>query len=646
MQVKTLAAVLAALVLPEAARAQESLRTLPETVVTATRIPTPLERIPAGVTVIDRETIERRGYETLADALAAVPGLRLRSSGGLGAETLAFIRGAETRHTLVLLDGVPINDPSSVGGLFDFGKDTLGDVERIEIVRGPMSTLYGSAAIGGVVNIISRRAGARPLVGSAQLGAGSPRELAGRVFAVGRHGMVDGSVSVESLSRLGSNAIADRLRLNTGERDGFRGQTAAVRLGVQPAAWLRLEGFGRQRYATYRLDDSASISSEYRLYDDRNFNGRDRFGIFGGGVTLKPFGERLETRLSVARTRYVRSLRNRPDEIAPTVADDRYEGRRDRVSLDTTLRLPDLGPVTFAAATFGAERRWDGLGTDTSFSKLDATDRSDGVYAGLQGRLLGRLDLTAQVRREEGEEFGTANTWRLGGVLQLPEIAVRIMAAYGTSFRAPDLYDRFGIGGNPLLRPERGRSVEVGVETDLPLFGRDDGVTLGATWFSSRITDLIQFTGTFPTGRNENVDRARIEGAEAVLTLRPAAWVTLLASYTHTDARDGRDDTRLLRRPEHAASAAAELSFDRFSFSPEIVFVGRFRDLLTADGGQSAGVGLSPSGVLVNLSASFRLTEMLRLFAVARNLGDSDFEPTNGYQTPGRSVLAGLAARW
>ena len=131
-----------------------------------------------------------------------------------------------------------------------------------------------------------------------------------------------------------------------------------------------------------------------------------------------------------------------------------------------------------------------------------------------------------------------------------------------------------------------------------------------------------------------------------MLTLRPAAWVTLLASYTHTDARDGRDDTRLLRRPEHAASAAAELSFDRFSFSPEIVFVGRFRDLLTADGGQSAGVGLSPSGVLVNLSASFRLTEMLRLFAVARNLGDSDFEPTNGYQTPGRSVLAGLAARW
>jgi vitamin B12 transporter len=414
---------------------------------------------------------------------------------------------------------VPINDPSNPGGLFDFGKDTLGDVERIEIVRGPMSTLYGSAAVGGVINIITRRAGARPLVGSALLGAGSPREAAGRVFAAGRHGMVDGSVSVESLSRLGSNAIADRLHLNTGERDGFRGQTGAVRLGVQPAPWLRLDAFGRQRSATYGLDDSAFLAGDFRLFDDRNYRGQDRFGIFGGGVTLKPFGERLETRLSVARTRYVRSFRNRPDEIAPTVTDDRYEGGRDTVSLDTTLRLPDLGPVGLAAVTFGAERRWEGLGTDRSFSRLDVTDRSDGLYAGLQGRLLGRFDLTAQVRREDGEEFGTANTWRVGGVLQLPEIAGRIKAAYGTSFRAPDLYDRFGSGGNPLLRPERGRSVEVGVETDLPLFGRNDGVTLGATWFSSRITDLIQYTGTFPPGSERECrsrqDRGRRGGAHA-----------------------------------------------------------------------------------------------------------------------------------
>lgn len=628
------------------AAAEQPLRALAETVVTATRIPTPLERIAAGVTVIDRETIERRGYVTLGDALAAVPGLRLRSSGGPGAEALAFIRGAESRHTLVLLDGVPVNDPSNPGGLFDFGKDSIGDVERIEIVRGPMSTLYGSGAVGGVINIITRRAGEGRLTGSAQAGVGYPREAAGRIFAAGRQGMVDGSVSLESLSRHGSNAIADRIRVNTGERDGFRGQTGAARLGVQPAPWVRLDVFGRQRYATYGLDSSAFIAGAFRLYDDRNYTGRDRFGIFGGGVTLTPFGETLETRLSTTRNRYVRSFRNRPDEFAAGIVNDRYEGRRDTLSLDNTLRLPDLGPVSLAALTFGAERRWEGLGTDTSFSRLDVTDRSDGLYAGLQGRLLGRFDLTAQVRREDGEEFGAANTWRVGGVLQLPEISSRIKAAYGTSFRAPDLYDRFGFGGNTALRPERGRSGEIGAETDLKLFGRDDGVTFGATWFSSRITDLIQYTGTFPTGRNENVGRAEIEGAEAVLTLRPAPWVTLIGTYTYTDARNATNDTRLLRRPEHAASASAEVSLGRFTLSPELVFVGRFRDSLTADGGQSAGQGLSPSGVLANLAASYRVTDTLRLIALARNIGDSDFEPTNGFQTPGRSVFAGIAARW
>lgn len=640
----SLAAIVAALSPPAAA--EEPLRALPETVVTATRIPTALDRIAAGVTVIDRETIERRGYTTLAEALSAVPGVRLRSSGGPGAETLAFIRGAESRHTLVLLDGVPINDPSNPGGLFDFGKDSLGDVERIEVVRGPMSTLYGSGAVGGVINIITRRAGERRVVGSAQVGAGYPREAAGRVFAAGRAGMVDGAISAESLSRHGSNAIADRIALNTGERDGFRGQTGAARLGVQPAPWIRLDVHGRQRYATYGLDSSAFIAGAFRLYDDRNYAGRDRFGTYGGAVTLTPFGEALETRLSTVRSRYVRSFRDRADEFAASVVDDRYEGRRDTVAFDNTLRLPDLGPVTFAAVTFGAERRWEGLGTDTSFSRLDVTDRSDGFYAGLQGRLLRRLDLTGQMRREDGEEFGAADTWRVGAVLQLPELSGRIKAAYGTSFRAPDLYDRFGFGGNAALRPERGRSGEIGAEIDAKLFGRDDGATFAATWFSSRITDLIQYAGTFPTGRNENVGRAEIEGVEAVMTLRVAAWATLIGTYTYTDARNAQDDTRLLRRPEHAASASAQFSLGRFTVNPEVVFVGRYRDVLTADGGQSAGRGLSPSGVLANLSASYQVTDTLRLIALARNIGDSDFEPTNGFQTPGRSVFAGIAARW
>src|SRR4051812_9686894 len=131
---------------------------IPDTIVTGTRIPTPAERVPAAITTITRQDIEERGYQSLAEALVSVPGLRLVPSGGLGAQTSAFIRGNSGRSVLVLLDGVPLNDPAEANGAFNFGNDLLFDVERIEVLRGPTSALYGSAAIGGVINLVTRRA--------------------------------------------------------------------------------------------------------------------------------------------------------------------------------------------------------------------------------------------------------------------------------------------------------------------------------------------------------------------------------------------------------------------------------------------------------------------------------------------------------
>jgi len=624
------------------------LRVLPETVVTATRVATPIERIPAAVTVIDRETIERRGYSTLAQALAGVPGLRLRSSGGPGAETLAFIRGAETRHTLVLLNSVPVNDPSLPGGLFDFGKDTLADVERIEVVRGPMSTLYGSGAVGGVINIITRRGAERPFSVQGEIAGGAPRQARGYGFAGGRIGPLDYALGLESQSLRGSNAIADRLRFNLGERDGYRSQTGYGRLGVQAGEWLRVDGLIRQRYARYGLDDMAFFAGAFRLYDDPNSDGRDRFAFYQLGATVTPFGDRLESRLSLNRAAYTRSFRNRPDLFAQFgTLDDRFLGRRDILQFDNRLRLPNGGPFEDATLTFGAQRVWDRLETETGFSALREDERRDGLYAGIQARALGRLDLTGQVRQEFPEDFADTTTWRIGGVLQVPELSVRLRASWGTSFRAPDLYDRFGFGGNPRLEAETGRSAELGFEVDVTAFDRPAFATLGVTYFHSTIRNLIQYVGVFPTGRNENVGRAEIDGVETVLTLRPTSWASLAASLTWTDARDARTDQRLLRRPEWQASLAATLfPFERLAIAPEVLFVGRFRDLLYREDGTSAGRGLSPAGWLVNLTATYALLEHAALFVELRNLGDSDFEPTNGYQTPGRSGVVGLRARW
>lgn len=639
----------AAIAFPALAQTElPGLRLLPETVVTATRVATPIERIPAAVTVIDRETIERRGYSTLAQALAAVPGVRLRSSGGPGSESLAFIRGAETRHTLVLINGVPVNDPSNPGGVFDFGKDTLADVERIEVVRGPMSTLYGSGAVGGVINIITRRGAAKPFSVAGEIAGGDPRQARGYAFVGGQLGPVDYAASVESQSLRGSNAIAERMWFRTGERDGYRSQTGYARLGVQAGEWFRLDGLVRQRYARYRLDNSDFVAGDFRLYDDPNYDGRDRFALYQLGATVTPFGERLESRLSINRVAYTRSFRNRPDAFSLLgSADDRYLGRRDILQFDNRLRLGSDGPFEDAIVTFGAQRLWDRLETETGFSALDENERRDGLYAGVQTRAFGRLDLTGQIRQEFPEGFADTTTWRIGGVLQLPELSARLRASWGTSFRAPDLYDRFGFGGNPKLNAETGRSVELGAELDVAAFGKPAFATFGVTYFASTIRNLIQYTGFFPTGRNENVGRAEIDGVEAVLTLRPAAWLDFVGSVTWTDARDANTDARLLRRPEWQASLAATiLPIERLAIAPEILFVGRFRDLLYRDDGTTLGRGLSPSGWLFNLTATYTLVDHAALFVELRNLGDSDFEPTNGYQTPGRSGVVGLRARW
>ena len=185
------------------AKADDAPLTVPETVVTATRVPTPVEEIPAGVTVIDRGSIEVHGYDSLTQALADVPGVHVSPAGGLGGQTSVFIRGTNSDHVLVLRDGMPLTDAADPTGAFNFGTDTLSDIERIEIIRGPMAALYGSGAIGGVINLISRRGTEPGIHWSGDLAGGYPALIRGSVSASGIEGPVDFALTAESQSQRG-----------------------------------------------------------------------------------------------------------------------------------------------------------------------------------------------------------------------------------------------------------------------------------------------------------------------------------------------------------------------------------------------------------------------------------------------------------
>lgn len=633
--------------------------TQPDMVVTATRIPTPAERIPAATTVIDRRDIEDRGYVTLADALAAVPGFRLVQAGGPGQQASGFVRGTNSRHVLVLRDGVPVNEPSEPNGAFNFGNELLGDVERIEVVRGPVSAIYGTAAIGGVVNLITRRAPAdRAFAPYGEIAGGTQRTLRGYAGAGGTIGGFDYGLTGQSLSTEGSNATAPRITTNRGERDGLRAAAMTARAGVTigettPDAVIgatRIEGLLRWRENTLGLDDIPR--------DDPNYTGQDRswFGYIRSQTALAGGAWTTGLRLSASedRRRYV----NLPDaDNRFGRADDLYIGERRGIAWDNTLRLPSGGILTDASLTFGGG--WDresaesASGSPSFRTTVDARQTSGYGYIGAQARFFERLDVTAALRFDAPEEFGTETTWRLGTVLAVPEISSRIRASAGTAFKAPSLYQRFGVigtffRGNPNLEAERAFSWEAGIETDIGRYA-----TISALYFDSRVTDLINFDATFST--LENVDRARIRGGEFALTLRPADWFEMTGGWTVTEARDTTNDTPLARRPRNVASLNARIAPEvgwfgvprsRLVIAPEVLYVGaspegafaRYRN----DGTSIPTAGKNPDGWLFNLTASLPVTTNLTAFVEVRNLGNTRYEPANAFVVPGRSAIVGM----
>jgi len=644
-----------ALILPKILHAQTAPDQQENLLVTATRVPTAAQNIPAGVTVITRKTIEERGYTSLVDALSAVPGLRVAQSGGPGSQASVFIRGTNSNHVLVLIDGVPINDPADPGGLFNFGVDTLADVDRIEIVRGPMSSVYGSSALGGVINIITKHGHAAPH-GHITLGAGSPRQGLAQADVSGGTGIWDYAANIQGLSQRGFDQTPQReIPVYTGEVDGDRSKLAQIELGVTPATDTRISLMLRARDAKYGYDEQSALA-----VDAGNATGYDS-SLFGKlALTSKLFDGVWDTTAFISRLQDDRryTITATPLDPDDDTGDSRYHGRRTDAQWNNTLHIPDISAFTSTAVTFGTEHASDQvnvkINTDSIYgpyiSAVRAHDDSNSGYLGAQTTLMNRLALTAQIREDATTIANNAFTWRAGGVFDLPEILSHLKASYGTGFRAPALYDRYGIDsygytGNPNLRPEYSQGYEAGITTDIPIFSQENTISLTSTYFNNRIHDLIEieYAANFLSSSPVNIDRARTQGLEETLSLHLAHWLQADLGYTYTDARDLGTGQLLLRRPYNQGFGNLRIvPFPGFVIAPELIYTGNFQDYLTSNAGiPEPYTGLSPSGLIINLSLSWQVTPTVQLFLWGKNLGNSTFEPVNGYQTPGASFMAG-----
>ncbi|MDE2516176.1 MAG: TonB-dependent receptor [Rhodospirillales bacterium] len=657
--------VLATPLLPAGARADGNSTTTPtaspapgqpaqQTVVTATRVATPEDDIPAGVTVITRATIEARGYQTLTDALAAVPGLRVAQSGGPGGNASVFVRGTNSDQVLVLRDGMPLNDASDSSGAFNFGIDTLADVERIEVIRGPMAALYGSGAIGGVINLISRRGHEAGLHVTGELAGGYPKQIEGNINASGVENNLDYSATFEGHSSQGFDTTPRRESIYTATRQGYRDNVGTLNLGYTIVPGTRVSVLLRARQAVFGYNALGNPT-----FDDANSTGRDAQLLGRGGIQSKMFDGQFETGLFIGRLQDDRQYTELLNPLDPNQAsgDSRYHGYRTDVQWNNTVHLDRMIGSTILSGTdltFGYEYTEDTVKVrvdSASFgfpynSSAAAHMEANAGYAGLQTTLFNRLTLTGQIR-QDAVLGDTPRTWRLGAVYDLLP-GTKLKAAYGTAFRAPSLFDRYGVDsygyvGNPALKPETAQGWEAGFVQTLALGGQPEGLRFSATYFNEQVQQLIvtEFT---PVYTAVNIGSAHIQGVETALTLRPADWISVDLTYTFTQAQNADSGSALLRRPQNTASLDATITpIPRLRIVPELLFTGAFQDYLVDDGGNAtSNIGTSGAGLIANLTVTYALMPQASLFITGRNLTNSQFEPVNGYATPGTSMLAGV----
>jgi vitamin B12 transporter len=632
-----LAAVL--LAAPHAVGAQETRDTtsLPEIVVTATRYPVAADSVASTVTVLRGDDLRAQGIHFVGDALRQVPGVHLVQGGPYGAAASLFVHSGESNYVKVLVDGVPVNQP---GGFYDFASLTTDNVERIEVLRGPGSVLYGSDAIAGVIQIVTRQGGDGLRLSAAAEG-GSFGSARWEASALGGGEALGWSAS---LSRFTSDGTYEF-------NNDYRNTVASGRFRARAGDRTTLSLTGRYHDAKYHFPtDFTGVPV------DRNQFTTDETAALALDLGHK-FSEIVEGQLLLGRSDIETGFENPADPPPGPGFASSDHASTDRTSADARvqLTLPN-GIRGLTGASFEAQRQ------DVTGAFRESRNNW-GLYAQATALPVSRLQLTAGGRLDENEKFGSFWTYR-AAALAFASPTTRIRGSVGTGFKEPGFFENFDSPfsiGNPDLRPERSFSVEGGVEQDLAR----GAVGVGVTVFAQRFRDLIQFTFVPPEpgGPNYfNVAAANANGVEAVLHLRPAGPVKGTFSYTHlasevTDAGFESGDAatfvegdRLLRRPKDALSLRLESAFaERVRLGALLSWVGARDDVRFGQFPEPNQRVELPSYATLDVSGTFtvlhgrRATPGLDLTARIENLLDESYEQGVGFPARGRGVFVGLS---
>ena len=609
-----------------------------QVVVTATRIETPAREVASSVTVIAGADLDRTKAATVLEALRDVAGLAAVANGGPGSAASLFLRGANSEHILVMLDGVELNDPMNPSRSFDFAHLGLENVERVEVLRGPQSTLYGSDALGGVVNILTRRGEGRPRL-SLTAQAGSYGTLSNGLDFGGSTGAFHYSLGLSQYETRGFSASSAAYSGNA-EKDGYRNLSLSGRAGLILGNGLEADLMVRAVSARTALDNFGGPGG-----DDPNNSQRYDALVLRGQARALFAGGRWEQKLALSYVRSERDHDNPVDDLHPFDAEQgTYRSDRAAIDWQNNVFLAPSHTLTFGADLAREEGEsqytsWSAYGPyDSPFPRRTADQA--GIYVQDQIKISGRFFATVGARLDRHGRAGTALTYRIAPAYFVEATQTRLKATFGTGFKSPSLYQLYAPGtfwgpiGNAALKPEESRGWDAGVE-QLFLGG---AVTAGVTYFRDDFWNLIDFD--FSRGYI-NIGRARTRGVEVFAEAKSAGGIIARASYTSLEAKDLDQGAALLRRPNARLTARIDIPLPgRFAAGAAAAYTGARHDKNFSDW-EARSVVLAPY-VLLDASLSYRLGAETRLFLRLDNILNAKYETVYGYGTARFSVTGGI----
>ena len=616
----------------------QGLYKLSEVVVSATRTQTSTLELANSVTVIDSAEIANRNSSNVFDLLKNEYGVSYTRQGGPGTLSNINIRGGNSSYTLVLVDGIEVNLNNDPSNFYDFASLSTDNVQSIEILRGPQSTLYGSNSLAGVINVITKKGIGKPSF-SLLSEAGSYKTFKNTLGMNGNVSDFNYSVTLGRAESEGFSAASEKYG-NT-EKDGYRKDNISARLGYDFTETAQLNLLMSYNNSKSDYDQTAGKFGDDPTYifnqEEFSFRGEGKFDLLDGKWNQK---------IGASIFRNVRKYNFDYSKFNAAASNSSYDGRKIKIDWQNNFNLLENHLLTFGIENISeaAVSEYFYFSQFFNYESLFPQKKSNtfGTYLQDQLKIGQSFFSTLGVRFDNHDKFGSVFTYRFAPAYIIWETGTKLKATFGSGFKTPSLFNLYDPAyGNLDLNPEESIGFDAGVEQ----FLANDLLSIGVTYFQNNYKDLIGFDQSF---KAINVNKAKTNGVETYLTAQMFDKLKIKLNYTYTNAKDeseGLDDDerKLIRRPEHKVG-----SYLSYNFSPkananvEVIYIGEQDDLVFDNlTFTSSRTQLDPY-ILLNFSAHYQLLEFLRFNLRLENILDSDYEEVCGYATPGFSIYGGI----